>query len=130
MIQPSQTPFEIIGGAAAVRALVDRFYDMIEQESEFADLRRIHAEDLRNVRTGLSDFMTGWLGGPRDWFGQGKCVMSLHGPIAIDRCLAELWARAMRRAIGERDDLSPEFREQMSQALTRVADAMINRVPA
>lgn len=126
----TNTPFDIIGDAEAVNALVNRFYDLIEHEPEFTRLRQIHADDLSTVRKGLSSFLSGWLGGPRDWFGAGKCVMSLHNPIAIDPALADQWSRAMQRAIAERDDLPSEFRRQMSEALDRVAKAMINRAHA
>lgn len=126
----TSTPFDIVGGGEAVSALVNRFYDLIEHEPEFGPLRQIHADDLSAVRVGLSSFLSGWLGGPRDWFGEGKCVMSLHKPIAIDPTLADQWSRAMHRAIEERNDLPSEFRRQMSEALDRVAKAMVNRAHA
>ena len=125
-----QTPYEIMGGADSIRALVDRFYDLIEQEPRFASLRAMHEADLRATRTSLAAFLAGWLGGPRDWFGQGKCVMSLHGALAIDPGLARQWADAMSQAIMEHPGLDERFREQMSEALTRVANAMINRAQA
>ncbi|MGE0774336.1 MAG: globin [Sphingomonadaceae bacterium] len=128
--QTIEKPYDIVGGADGVRGIVDRFYDLIEREQDFANLRAIHEEDLSAVRAGLSGFLSGWLGGPRDWFGQGKCVMSLHGQIAIDAALADQWAEAMRRAIGERDDLPPEFRSRMGDALHNVASAMVNRSAA
>jgi len=121
------TPYEIIGGSEAVRALVDHFYDLIERDPAYAPLRAIHAEDLGGVRAGLAGFMAGWLGGPRDWFGQGKCVMSLHGPIAIDPALADQWADAMRRAIDGQPGLEADFRDKMTEALRHIARSMINR---
>ena len=64
---------------------------------------------------------------PRDWFGQGKCVMSLHGPIAIDPALAAQWADAMRRAIDGQPGLEADFRDKMTEALRHMALSMINR---
>jgi len=128
--QPTETPYDFVGGAKGVRRIVERFYDLIEREEDFASLRAIHEEDLSPVRTGLAGFLGGWLGGPRDWFGQGKCVMSLHGQIAIDAALADQWADAMRRAIGEREDLPSDFRSRMGDALHNVARAMVNRSAA
>jgi hemoglobin len=126
--QTIETPYDIVGGAEGVRGIVDRFYDLIEREEDFASLHAIHEEDLSAVRTGLAGFLNGWLGGPRDWFGQG--VMSLHGQIAIDAALADQWADAMRRAIGEREDLPSDFRSRMGDALHNVARAMVNRSAA
>ena len=122
-----ETPYEIMGGEQSVRALADRFYDLIEQDSRFAGLRSIHEEDLTAIRANLTSFLSGWLGGPRDWFGRGKCVMSLHSGLAIDRALARQRADAMQQAIMEHPDLDARFREQMSEALARVANAMVNR---
>ncbi|RYF31557.1 MAG: globin, partial [Comamonadaceae bacterium] len=36
------TPFEWIGGEDKVRALVDRFYDLMELEPAYAVLRGVH----------------------------------------------------------------------------------------
>jgi len=78
-----ETPYEIMGGEQSVRALADRFYDLIEQDPRFAGLRSIHEENLTAIRANLTSFLSGWLGGPRDRFGPGKCVMSLHSRLAI-----------------------------------------------
>jgi len=45
-----ETPYEIMGGEQSVRALADRFYDLIEQDPRFAGLRSIHEEDLTAIR--------------------------------------------------------------------------------
>ena len=37
------TPFELFGGAVAVRELVDRFYDLMEGDPDYAALRALHA---------------------------------------------------------------------------------------
>ena len=46
----ARTPYEQLGGADAVRALVDRFYDLMELEPRYADLRRTHGPDLAHAR--------------------------------------------------------------------------------
>src|SRR3546814_14970718 len=64
-----------IGGEATVAAIANRFYDLIDRDRAYADLRAIHAADLRAVRHGLTRFLAGWSGGPRDWFERGQCII-------------------------------------------------------
>ena len=52
----SPTPYERIGGDAAVRALVDRFYDLMELDARFAHLRSLHPERLEGSRDKLRKF--------------------------------------------------------------------------
>ena len=42
MMNTPATPFEWIGGEPAVRALVDRFYDLMDLEPGYRELRASH----------------------------------------------------------------------------------------
>lgn len=124
-VQPT-TPFELMGGRPAIAAVVNRFYDLMEQDPAYAELRAIHAPDLAEMRESLTGFLTGWSGGPRDWFAKGGCVMSAHKGLAIDATLRDQWVHAMTRAITEQhlpNDMGPKF----AQALRHMADGMRNR---
>jgi len=123
---PVTSPFERIGGHQAMRAITERFYDLMDQEPGYAELRAIHAEDLTPMREALPLFLAGWAGGPRDWFERnpGKCMMSLHAPFPITRQTAEQWADAMTRAIAETELADREVAEAMSDVLTRMAKGM------
>ena len=59
-----QTPYELLGGEAAVRRLVDLFYDHMDRDPAAADIRALHAQSLRASRDKLFLFLSGWLGGP------------------------------------------------------------------
>lgn len=109
-----------------MRAITERFYDLMEQEPEFAELRAMHAPDLAPMRESLPLFLAGWAGGPRDWFERnpGKCMMSMHAPFPITRQTAEQWADAMTRAIAETDLANREIAEAMSDVLSRMARGM------
>lgn len=98
-----QTAFDQIGGAAPVAAMVNAFYDLMETDPAYARLRAIHAEDLTPMRASLARFITGWLGGPRDWFAArpGVCMMSLHRAMPIDAELGRQWVDAMSRAMDQ-----------------------------
>ena len=95
----TETWFDRIGGGEPIRAMVDRFYDVMEQDPAYARLRALHAADLAPMRESLTGFLSGWLGGPRDWFAAGKCVMGVHAPFVIDAALRDEWLDAMGRAI-------------------------------
>jgi hemoglobin len=123
---PGASPFERIGGHAAMRAITDRFYDLMDRDPAYAELRAIHAEDLGFMRESLPLFLAGWAGGPRDWFERnpGKCMMSAHGGIAITRATAGQWAEAMTRAIAESDVADREIAGAMAEVLGRMAQGM------
>jgi hemoglobin len=99
--QSARTPYDMIGGIAPIREIVDRFYDLMEADPAHAELRALHAADLAPMRPSLSGFLAAWMGGPRDWFEErpGRCMMSAHKGIAITPQTAGQWAEAMRRAI-------------------------------
>jgi hemoglobin len=112
------TPFQRLGGAETFHAIADRFYALMDADPAYADLRAMHGEDLAPMKASLAGFLIGWSGGPRDWFAQGKCMMSLHRPLPIAAHTAQQWADAMRRAIG---DVAPQDAE-MAQALAGVLE--------
>jgi hemoglobin len=123
---PPASPFERIGGHAAMHAITNRFYDLMEQDPAYAELRAMHAEDLSFMRQSLPLFLAGWAGGPRDWFeaNPGKCMMSAHGSFAIDRQTAGQWAAAMTRAIAEAGVADREIADAMADLLGRMAKGM------
>ena len=126
--QTTSTPYELLGGEPALRRLVQRFYDIMEQEPSVAELRAMHAPDLAPMRERLFDFLSGWLGGPPRYFqrADAKCMGSAHAAFAIGLAESEQWMHCMERAL---DDMAvePEFRELLVAALGRMARAFRNR---
>lgn len=51
-------PYERIGGRAPIAALVERFYDLMESDPAYSELRAIHAPELAPMRESLADFLT------------------------------------------------------------------------
>lgn len=121
------TPYEIFGGQDAVAAIVQRFYDLVESDPAYADLHAMHKGDLGPVRESLTGFLTGWLGGPRDWFAKGGCVMSAHRPLDITAEVTEQWIAAMKRAVIETPLPDRDLSLKMAEALGDMAKGMINR---
>jgi hemoglobin len=121
----ARTPVDMVGGAPAVREIVDRFYDLMDSDPQYLELRALHENDLLPMRASLAGFLNAWLGGPRDWFEErpGRCVMSAHARIPVTKVTADQWSSAMRRAI-EAAPLDPHFAQQMATALEGMACGM------
>jgi hemoglobin len=120
-----RSAYDLVGGASAVRKVVDRFYDLMEADADYAELRSLHASDLAPMRVSLTGFLTGWLGGPRDWFDErpGRCMMSAHKGVAITEASARQWADAMSRAVLDCVDQG-ELAPKLAQALSVMALGM------
>ncbi|MFN3582817.1 group II truncated hemoglobin [Phenylobacterium sp.] len=122
------TPYEALGGEAGLRRLVDAFYDAMESDPAFAELRRIHAPDLAPMRVRLTDFLSGWVGGPAVYAARhpGRpCVMSAHADFPIGQAEAEQWAACMRKAMGVAD-VPPAWIRPLDEAFSRMCKAMRN----
>ncbi len=125
---PATTPFALIGGVAPVRRIVDRFYDLMDTDAAYAELRAMHAPDLAPMRDSLTGFLTAWLGGPRTWFEQKQgCIMSIHSSLAIGEQVAAQWSAAMTQAIRDAQLPNTELAEAMAGALARMAGGMARR---
>lgn len=123
---PAATPFERIGGLDVLREVTERFYDLMEQDPAYAELREMHAPDLTEMRRALPLFLAGWAGGPRTWWEEnpGKCMMSAHGGFRIDQQTGGQWAEAMRRAITDTPVADREIADAMADVLERMAKGM------
>ncbi len=124
---PPRTPFLALGGEPAIRRIVDRFYDLMDSEPAFADLRVMHAADLAPMRDSLSGWLVAWTGGPRDWFtaNPGKCVMSAHRWLGVSRKTAAQWVEAMTRAIADGGPEDAALGGMMAERLEMMARAMV-----
>ncbi|MDR7102170.1 group II truncated hemoglobin [Croceicoccus sp. BE223] len=122
----ARSPYEALGGAQVFRAIVDRFYDLLESEPAYARLRAMHGPDLSPMREALAGFLSGWAGGPRDWFeaNPGRCMFSVHSGFAIDADTAAQWAEAMERAIDDTPTASGALKAQLAQRLSSMARGM------
>jgi hemoglobin len=96
-------PYQQIGGEAVVRALVERFYDaMDEHEPELAALHQLeNGKVSRKSRDRFALFLIGWLGGPEDYVrlhGHPRLRMR-HGHVPVNLAMRDAWLRSMARAL-------------------------------
>jgi len=123
----STTAFDWVGGETAVRALVDRFYDLMELEPAYAPLRALHPSTLDGSRDKLHWFLCGWLGGPDHYierFGHPR-LRARHLPFAIGMAERDQWMDCMRRAMLE-TELDPVLRQRLDASFMNTADWMRN----
>jgi hemoglobin len=127
--RPAQVvPYELIGGEAGLRRIVDRFYAIMDSDPEAAGIRAMHGADLGPIREKLFEFLSGWLGGPPLYFQRSGsvCLSAAHRPFAIGEAERDQWLHCMRRALVE-EGVSAEVREMLDEPLFRIADFVRNR---
>lgn len=121
-------PFERVGGEAGVRALVDRFYDLMELDPAFAELRALHPNSLAGSRDKLFWFLCGWLGGPQhytDRFGH-PMLRARHLPFSIGIKERDQWLACMQQAMAELQ-VEPALARRLAESFFGTADWMRNR---
>jgi hemoglobin len=120
--------FALLGGEQAVRALVDRFYDLMDLEPRYAGIRRLHPGSLDGSRDKLHWFLCGWLGGPDLYvqrFGHPR-LRARHLPYDIGIAERDQWLACMAQAMAE-CGVEAALAERLAAAFFNTADWMRNR---
>ena len=122
-----ETPYARLGSEPGVRALVDRFYDLMDLEPHYAELRALHPAVLDGSRDKLYWFLCGWLGGPNhyiDRFGH-PMLRARHLPYRIAARERDQWMACMIQAM---QDLAIDetLAQKLAEALYGTADWMRN----
>ena len=120
--------FSLLGGEPAVRALVDRFYDLMDLEPAYAGIRRLHPGALEGSRDKLHWFLCGWLGGPDLYvqrFGHPR-LRARHLPYEIGIAERDQWLACMTQAMQE-CGIEASLAERLAAAFFNTADWMRNK---
>ncbi|MBU6260810.1 MAG: group II truncated hemoglobin [Burkholderiales bacterium] len=120
-------PYAQIGGDAGVRALVDRFYDLMDLEPAYAALRALHPTTLEGSRDKLYWFLSGWLGGPDlyvERHGHPR-LRARHLPFVITRVERDQWLACMQQAMAELG-LEGALAQRLAASFFDTADWMRN----
>ncbi|MBX3637033.1 MAG: group II truncated hemoglobin [Rubrivivax sp.] len=125
---PGPTPFERLGGEPGVRALVDRFYDLMDLEPAYAGIRALHPSVLDGSRDKLFWFLCGWLGGPNHYierFGH-PMLRARHLPYRIGIAERDQWMACMLQAMRD-EGVDEALAGRVAEAFFGTADWMRNR---
>ena len=97
------SPYAALGGEAMVRALVARFYVLMDILPEAAACRAVHPPSLVRAEEKLFEYLTGWLGGPPlyiEKFGHPR-LRSRHFVAPIGAAEVEGWLLCFHQAWNE-----------------------------
>lgn len=123
-----QTYYEILGGEAGVRQVVDDFYDLMSLDDRFAGIRALHPQDMSTSRDKLFWFLSGWLGGPplfEEKFGHPR-LRARHLPFAIGVSERDQWITCMTECL-DKAAIPEGTRRALIDALFKTADWMRNK---
>lgn len=123
-----ETHYEKIGGEETIRRLVDRFYDLMDEDPDYYAIRKLHPQDLQGARDKLFMFLSGWTGGPQlymEKFGHPR-LRQRHMPFEIGEAERDQWMGCMMRAM---DDVGVDdkLRQELTAAFWKTADFMRNK---
>lgn len=122
--------FDQMGGEPAVRALVERFYDLVESTPEGAKILQLHfrGHGIAHVRSEQFDFLSGFFGGRRIYAERHghMNLREIHAHVPIRSEDAENWLLCMHLAL--RDTGVPDtLQAQIMATLTRAARVLVNQ---
>lgn len=126
--QATMTPYQRIGGDAVIRALVDRFYELMDELPEAYPTRKLHPADLTESGNKLFDFLCGWLGGPQRYVEKHGHPMlrRRHLPYAIGPEERDQWLMCMQMAL-EETVADASLRKTLSTQFAQLGEHMRNQ---
>ena len=122
------TLYELLGGEGGLRALVERFYDIIDSAPEAAQLRALHPKSLRQSREKFFMFLSGWTGGPQlymEKYGHPRLRMR-HVPFSIGAVERDQWIWCMHKALDE-SKIDPRVVEYLKARFAETAEFLRNQ---
>jgi hemoglobin len=123
-----ETHYQRMGGEDPIRLLVERFYDLMDEDPDYYGIRKLHPRDLTEARNKLFMFLSGWTGGPQlymEKFGHPR-LRQRHMPFAIGESERDQWMACMQRAMNEAG-VDENLRQELTGAFWKTADFMRNK---
>jgi hemoglobin len=120
--------FDAAGGEAAIRRLVDVFFDRMAADPRFLTIHAMHPDDNEMSRDKLSRFLCGWLGGPKR-FQEKYGSISLpvaHQHLAVTEVERDQWLTCMSESV-EEQPFPPDFKRYLMAQLAVPAEAVRRR---
>ena len=118
--------YQAAGKEPGIAALVDQFYDNMEEFPEAAVILAMHGTKLSVSREKLKVFLTGWLGGPKLYaatFGQIR-IPAAHRHLSIGQEERDAWMLCMTEAVAKQP-WSEEFKAYFCEQIAVPADRVL-----
>jgi hemoglobin len=128
MDSKEQSMYERLGGEPVVRALVKRFYEIMDRMPEAQGIRQMHPGNLAGSEEKLFMFLSGWLGGPQLFVqahGHPR-LRARHLPFTISKSERDQWMLCMVQAFDDLNIQDP-VRSDLLYSLLNLADHMRNQ---
>jgi hemoglobin len=119
--------YDQLGGEMAIRKLVHRFYELMDELPEAYAVRKLHSENLNEIESTLFEFLSGWFGGPGLYIakkGHPRLRMR-HTSYAISPHLRDEWMLCMTQALTEQV-ADEKFRNSLIVKFSEMASHLIN----
>ena len=126
-VEQQTTMYDWIGGEQGLRKLVDRFYHLMDTEEQAKTIRAMHKDDLSDIRSGLFEYLSGWLGGPPLFIMKhgSPCISTQHRPFVIDQQASDAWMFCMKKAMLD-VGIDKQYQEMLTPAFQRMCNTLIN----
>ena len=120
--------YEAIGGEPVVRALVARFYELMDTLPEAKACRDVHPPSLTGSAEKLYEYLTGYLGGPQLYIEKRGHPMlrRRHFVASIGSAERDGWLICFERALTETVE-NPALREVIREPVHKLALHVQNR---
>ena len=123
-----ETHYSRLGGENRVRRVVNRFYDLMDEDPDYYGIRKLHQKDLAEAREKLFMFLSGWMGGPQlfvEKFGH-PMLRRRHMPFEIGESERDQWMACMAQAMKD-EGVDEQMQKELIQAFWKTADFMRNK---
>ena len=123
-----KTLYEQVGGADGLRALVNRFYQLMDELPEAKGIRDLHPAELTGSADKLYKFLSGFLGGPPLYVNEHghPRLRARHLPFPIGVDERDQWLLCMETALQELV-VAERLQSTLVNYFQRTADHMRNR---
>ena len=125
--QIPQSPYEILGDQG-IKDLVAAFYDVMDTHPAAREIRAMHGDDLGPIRSKLTSYLVGWMGGPPVYqaITGTVCLTDPHEPFHIGPRQRDQWLLCMNEAL-ERIGASEQLKQMLDIPMQRIADTVRNQ---
>lgn len=127
--QRENSIFVQLGGEPGVRALITRFYDIIEQDSIAKPLHLLHLQGagVAHSRDEQFNYLCGFFGGPQYYVMKHRHarLKEIHAHVPIGAELRDLWLLCMQRAVND-CNIAPELAAVVMQHFGKAAETSRN----
>lgn len=93
--------YRAAGEESGIRQLVDRFYDIMDANPDYATIRGWHPRNSEISRDKLARFLCGWMGGPsryQERYGTIN-IPEAHAHLGVTEAERDQWLSCMEEAL-------------------------------